>query len=102
MSDDYKANLRAGSDPLVFFKYPGSDEGSSISKGHIVAAAMSHALRDGDVVVVGANSLLPMAAERLAQLTHAPNLSLIAGASGGVRLPGDALRESDSGSAGAG
>jgi glutaconate CoA-transferase subunit B len=84
MSDDYKANLRAGSDPLVFFKYPGSDEGSSISKGHIVAAAMSHALRDGDVVVVGANSLLPMAAARLAQLTHAPNLSLITGASGGV------------------
>jgi len=84
MSDDYKANLRPGSDPLVFFKYPGADEGRSISKGHIVAAAMSHALRDGDVVVVGANSLLPMAAARLAQLTHAPNLSLIAGASGGV------------------
>jgi glutaconate CoA-transferase subunit B len=84
MADDYKANLRPGSDPLVFFKYPGQDEGGGISKGHIMAAAMSHALRDGDLVVVGANPLLPMAAARLAQLTHAPNLSLVAGASGGV------------------
>ncbi len=84
MSDDYKPVLRPGSDPLVFFKYPGSDDASGISRGHIVAAALSHALVDGDVVVVGANSLLPMAAARLAQLTHAPNLSLIAGASGGV------------------
>jgi glutaconate CoA-transferase subunit B len=84
MSDDYKPVLRPGSDPLVFFKYPGADEGSAISKGHIMAAAMSHAMHDGEVVVVGANSLLPMAAARLAQLTHAPNLSLIAGASGGV------------------
>ena len=84
MADDYKPVLRAGSDPLVFFKYPGEGEGGGISKGHIMAAAMSHALKDGDLVVVGANSLLPMAAARLAQLTHAPNLSLIAGASGGV------------------
>jgi glutaconate CoA-transferase subunit B len=84
MSDDYRANLRAGSDPLVFFKYPGSDDTSSISKGHIMAAALSHSLHDGDVVIVGANSLLPMAAARLAQLTHAPNVSVVAGASGGV------------------
>jgi glutaconate CoA-transferase subunit B len=84
MSDDYRPNLRPGSDPLVFFKAPGQDETGGISRGHIMAAAMSHALRDGDVVVVGANSLLPMAAARLAQLTHAPNLSLVAGASGGV------------------
>jgi glutaconate CoA-transferase subunit B len=84
MSDDYRPYLRPGSDPLVFFKDPGKDDGSNISKGHIMAAAMSHALRDRDVVVVGANPLLPMAAARLAQLTHAPNLSLVAGASGGV------------------
>jgi glutaconate CoA-transferase subunit B len=45
---------------------------------------MSRQLRDGEVVVIGANSLLPLAAARLAQLTHAPNLTLIAGASGGV------------------
>ncbi|HYO50932.1 MAG TPA: CoA transferase, partial [Chloroflexia bacterium] len=84
MSDDYKPVLRPGSDPLVFFKYPGAEEGSGISKGHIMACALAHCLRDGEVVVMGANSLLPMAAARLAQLTHAPNLTLLAGASGGV------------------
>jgi len=84
MADEYKPVLRPGSDPLVFFKYPGEGEGGGISKGHIMAAAMSHALKDGDLVVVGANPLLPLAAARLAQLTHAPNLSLVAGASGGV------------------
>ena len=36
------------------------------------------------MVVMGANSMIPLAAARLAQLTHAPNLTLIAGASGGV------------------
>lgn len=84
MSDDYKPVLRPGSDPLVFFKYPGAEEAGGVAKGHVMAATMSHALRDGEVVVAGANSLLPMAAARLAQLTHAPNLSLVAGASGGV------------------
>ena len=84
MSDDYKPVLRAGSDPVVFFKYPGANEGGNISIGHIMASAMSRSLRDGDVVVMGANSMIPLAAARLAQLTHAPNLTLIAGASGGV------------------
>ncbi len=84
MSDDYKPVLRAGSDPLVFFKYPGADEGSAIAPGHIMAAALSRALRDGEVVVMGANPLLPLAAARLAQLTHAPNLTILTGASGGV------------------
>lgn len=84
MSDDYKPVLRPGSDPLVFFQYPGSHEGGDVAKGHVMAAALSHALKDGEVVVMGANSLLPMAAARLAQLTHAPNLTMIAGASGGV------------------
>ncbi|MBF6613607.1 MAG: CoA synthetase [Chloroflexi bacterium] len=84
MSDDYKPVLRAGSDPLVFFNYPGADEGSAIAPGHIMAAAIAHALRDGEVVVMGANPLLPLAASRLAQLTHAPNLTILTGASGGV------------------
>ena len=84
MGDDYKPVLRAGSDPLVFFKYPGAGAEGDIARGHIMAAVMSHALHDGEVVVMGANSLLPLAAARLAQLTHAPNLTLIAGASGGV------------------
>ena len=84
MGDDYKPVLRAGSDPLVFFKYPGADAEGDIARGHVMAAAMSHALKDGELIIMGANSLLPLAAARLAQLTHAPNLTLITGASGGV------------------
>src|SRR5688572_32164773 len=84
MSDDYKKVLRQGSDPLVFFKYPGSEEGPGYARGHIMAAALASALNDGEVVVLGANGMIPMAGARLAQLTHAPNLTLIAGASGGV------------------
>ena len=84
MSDDYKPVLRAGSDPLVFFKYPGSEGGSTIARGHIMAGAIARALHDGEVVFMGANSLLPLAGARLAQLTHAPNLTTLVGASGGV------------------
>ncbi|HEX8598334.1 MAG TPA: CoA-transferase [Chloroflexia bacterium] len=84
MSDDYKPVLRPGSDPLVFFQVPGAAQTGETAKGHIMAAAISRALKDGELVVMGANSLLPLAAARLAQLTHAPNLSIIAGASGGV------------------
>ncbi|MDQ3705270.1 MAG: CoA synthetase [Chloroflexota bacterium] len=84
MSDDYKPVLRPGSDPIVFFQVPGATEAGETAKGHIMAAAISRALNDGDLVVMGANSLLPLAAARLAQLTHAPNLSIITGASGGV------------------
>lgn len=83
MSDGYKANLRPGSDPLVFFGK--GDEGSSgIARGQIMAAAIAHNLRDGETVFIGANPLIPIAGARLAQMTHAPNLNIVAGASGGV------------------
>ncbi len=84
MSDDYKPVLRAGSDPLVFFKFPGEGAGGGVAKGQIMAAALAATLLDGERVVMGANSLIPLAAARLAQLTHAPNLTILAGASGGV------------------
>ncbi|HST03611.1 MAG TPA: CoA-transferase [Chloroflexia bacterium] len=84
MSDDYKAKLRAGSDPLVFFKREDELEDGGIAPGHTMAAAISHALHDGETLFVGANPLIPFAGARLAQLTHAPNLTMIAGASGGV------------------
>src|SRR5688572_18724529 len=83
MSDDYKPVLRAGSDPLVFFGR-GTEHEQGASRGQVMAAALSMALHDGEIVVMGANSLVPMAAARLAQLTHAPNLTMIAGASGAV------------------
>ncbi len=62
-------------------RVPGGDE---VARGHIMVAVMAHALRDGEVVVMGANSMLSLAAARLARLTHAPNLTILAGASGGV------------------
>jgi glutaconate CoA-transferase subunit B len=67
----------------VFFKQPGGDAGAP-AKGHVMAAVMARALKDGELVVVGANPLLPLSAARLAQLMHAPNLNVIAGASGSV------------------
>ncbi|HKP53365.1 MAG TPA: CoA-transferase [Chloroflexia bacterium] len=84
MSDDYKPVLRAGSDPVVFFKYPGAGDAGNISTGQVMVSALSRSLRDGEVVVMGANSMIPLAAARLAQLTHAPNLTILAGASGAV------------------
>ena len=41
MSDDYKAKLRAGSDPLVFFKREDELEDGGIAPGHTMAAAIS-------------------------------------------------------------
>jgi glutaconate CoA-transferase subunit B len=84
MSDDYKPVLRAGSDPVVFFKYPGASDTGNISIGHVMVAALSRGLHEGEVLVMGANSMIPLAAARLAQLTHAPNLTILSGASGGV------------------
>ena len=52
--------------------------------GEIMALAMAKELKDGEVVIMGAYSALPMLASRLAQLTHAPNLTFIAGGSGAV------------------
>jgi glutaconate CoA-transferase subunit B len=84
LSDDYKAKLRPGSDPLVFFGKSGDEAGSGISRGHIMAAAIARVLHDGETLFIGANPLIPLAGARLAQLTHAPNLNIVAGASGGV------------------
>ena len=84
MSDDYRSSLRPGSDPLVFFKSPADQASDGIAGGHIMAAAIARALRDGETLFIGANPLIPLAGARLAQLTHAPNLTVVAGASGGV------------------
>ena len=54
------------------------------STGELMASVMAHHLTDGEVAVMGAVSMVPMAACRLAQYTHAPNLSYISGGSGAV------------------
>lgn len=54
------------------------------STAELMACVISRHLADGEVAVMGAVSMIPMAACRLAQLTHAPNLSYVAGGSGAV------------------
>ncbi|MFQ5911329.1 MAG: CoA-transferase subunit beta, partial [Thermoplasmata archaeon] len=65
-----------------------------VTVGERMAAAMSHHLRDGEVVIMGAYSALPMLASRLAQLTHAPNVSFICGGSGAINPRLEPLPES--------
>ena len=49
-----------------------------------MAYTLSKHLNDGEVAIMGAFSGIPMLASRLAQMTHAPNLSYITGGSGAV------------------
>ncbi|MFI5282185.1 MAG: CoA-transferase subunit beta [Candidatus Dormibacterales bacterium] len=57
---------------------------SGYSVPELMAVAMSRHLADGEVAIMGAVSALPMAACRLAQRTHAPDLWFVAGGSGAV------------------
>ncbi len=50
----------------------------------VMAVTMSRHLKNGEVAIMGAYSAIPMMACRLAQLTHAPDLSYITGGSGAV------------------
>jgi len=52
--------------------------------GELITCVLAHNLNDNEVVIMGAYSMIPMAACRLAQLTHAPSLSYIAGGSGAI------------------
>ena len=49
-----------------------------------MAVALARELRDGELAIMGAVSALPLAACRLAQATHAPDLWYIVGGSGAV------------------
>ena len=50
----------------------------------LMAVELSRHIADGEVAIMGAVSALPMAACRLAQLTHAPRSWFLAGGSGAV------------------
>lgn len=78
----------AGSKPLPLVPNP---DAQPPGPAEIMAWTLCQALRDDDVAVFGAVSLVPLAACRLAQLTHAPNLTMITGPSGGVNPAGDPL-----------
>lgn len=51
----------------------------SIDRRELMACLLADRLRDGELVVIGGASVVPMAAALLAQATHAPNLTLLTG-----------------------
>jgi len=61
------------------------------AKGELIVSVLSKALKDGEVAIMGAFSAIPMLSCRLAQLTHAPNLTYIAGGSGAINPKLDPL-----------
>jgi glutaconate CoA-transferase subunit B len=52
---------------------------ASAGPRELMACLLADRLRDGELVVVGGASVIPMAAALLAQATHAPNLTLLTG-----------------------
>jgi glutaconate CoA-transferase subunit B len=55
-----------------------------VTKGELMVTALARGLKDKEVVIMGAFSALPMLASKLAQNTHAPNLTFICGGSGAI------------------
>jgi glutaconate CoA-transferase subunit B len=56
-----------------------------------MACLLAERLRDGELVVVGGASVVPMAAALLAQATHAPNLTLLTGSGAVNPCPAELL-----------
>jgi glutaconate CoA-transferase subunit B len=55
-----------------------------ITSLELIAILLSRELKDGEIVVTGNNSLVPLCAAKSAQILHAPNLVIIAGSLGVV------------------
>jgi glutaconate CoA-transferase subunit B len=68
----------------------------SYSWAELMAVSMSRLMQDGYFGAVGAAAHIPAAGLRLAQLTHAPNLSFMCGGSGGLNPGFERLTESSS------
>jgi len=62
----------------------GKPSPEAASVGEVMAGVIAHSVKDGEVALIGANSALPLLGLRLAQLTHAPGLTVIAGGSGAI------------------
>lgn len=56
----------------------------NFSSSELMTVTMMRELKDGELAIMGAVSMLPMCACRASQITHAPNLWYIAGGSGSV------------------
>jgi glutaconate CoA-transferase, subunit B len=57
---------------------------NAYSTAELMAIVLAREMRDGEFGALGAASQIPMAAVKLAKLTHAPNLSWLCGGSGAV------------------
>jgi glutaconate CoA-transferase subunit B len=55
------------------------DQTTDWSSSELMATVLAGELHDGEVAIMGTGSAIPQASCRLAQLTHAPNFSYIAG-----------------------
>lgn len=64
------------------------------SWAELMAVAISREMVDGEFGAIGAASHIPLAGLRLAQMTHAPNLSFMCGGSGGLNPTFERLVES--------
>jgi len=62
----------------------------------LMAVCISREAANGEMSAVGAAADIPLAGLRLAQLTHAPDLSIMCGGSGGLNPDFDRLTESSS------
>ncbi|MHB8262452.1 MAG: CoA-transferase subunit beta [Acidimicrobiales bacterium] len=56
-----------------------ADQTTDWSSSELMATVLASQLHDGEVAIMGTASAIPQASCRLAQLTHAPNFSYIAG-----------------------
>ena len=77
-----------GQRPLPFYSNP---DAQPPSVPEIMAWSLAQRLRHDDAAIFGAASLLPLAACRLAQLTHAPDLVMSTGPSGAINPAADPL-----------
>ena len=62
----------------------------------LIAVVFARDIRDGELGILGAAAQIPMAACRLAQRTHAPNMNWISGGSGCVNPMGPLIASSSS------
>ncbi len=91
---NYLCNLGAAGAAIQVPEAKEADDTTPASRGEIMAAVISHSVRDGIFTGAGTGCWEVAAGLRLAQMTHAPNLSFSYGGSGAVNARLNYLPES--------
>ena len=94
---DYLGNLGAEMPTIQAPQAKQTADTSPVSRAEIVATVISHSVRDGMFTGAGTGCWEVAAGLRLAQMTHAPNLSFSYGGSGAVNARLNYLPESMNG-----